>query len=1004
MFDRTDENPPKPTTSAPQPVADAAPSATSTAEIQIHIDQLEHYRALYEAMVRYFPNGGVHLFDHDLRFIISDGQELDRIGLGDDPFLGKTLGEALDAEATATLAPYYRAALDGQTSSFEFPYGDQVYRAYTLPVYSTDGTLLAGMVMTQNITDLKQIAADLREQQALLRALVNHAPASIFIKDLAGRYLLVNQTFCTMYGLSAAPEAMQGATSHDLGQPPDVTALFDERDRLTLERGTAQHFEDTVTLDGTPQTFSTVLFPIFNEQHELFGLGGITTNITPLRSTETALSRIEQRYSAIISDTSDLVCRTNPAGVITFVTQAYANLFNLSKEDLIGRDFFSVIPQTHRHEVRELMEKITVAEPAIEYDFIGTDITGQLAWRHWQVQAIFDANNQLVEYQTVGIDYTERLVVERQLAQQTRRAATLARIAAHLNTSVTMHGVLDAICQELLTLLNLPIAIVYLYDPARQAAMYAHSIGLTPAQTDQLLPLPLNNLRLPTTRVSGVRVFADVQQETWMSNTPLHREIGATTLISVQMFRQQEFIGALSLIATDQPCELEYEELIMLRGVADLATQAIINARLFQSIEQLATRDPLTNLYNRHYLSEQGNRALAALPDPPTDDTCVGLIYLDLDRFKQINDTLGHTTGDLTLQKVAHDLQRAAPDDALLARMGGDEFAVLLTHTTPARVGMIARDIHETISQIYNAGSHQFSLGGSMGVVTEHRTSTHFARLLTRADIAMYRAKQQGGGIQVYDDEMHAHVMHNVQLALDLQRALQREQLVLHYQPIVDAEDRQNLMMEALVRWQHPQRGLLRPATFLPIAEEHGLIQRLDLEVVRLALREASRWWHAGQSLGITINLSAASIFRKDLVASIAQMLTTSDVPANYVVFELSEQTILHDFGDIQRTLNELKCTGVQIALDDFGSGFGSLAYIQQLPLDMVKIDRDFTCAIGNEPRAEIILRSMISLSNSLGLTTVVEGVETEEQIAWLVNNGCSYVQGYLTGKPAPLS
>ncbi len=1002
MFNRTDDD-----TIPATP--DLAPDAegvfcipNQNADLHTYIHELERYRALYDAMARHFPNGGVHLFDHNLRFIISDGQELERFGLEADSFLGKTLYEIVDADHVALLEPHYRAALAGTISNFEFVYRDQVYNVYTLPVYNQQGHLLAGMVMTQNITELKCVTQRLQEQQTLLRTLLDNAPSAVFFKDLAGHFLIVNRAFCRLYGLDVPPEQLQGTTNAALGLPDHLLALFAERDRLVLETSTAQQFEDTFPFEGTLQTFSLLLFPIFDEQQTVIGLGGISTNITVQRSIETALEQVTQRYAAIISEETDLVCCISPTGSVLAATQAFASLFKRSKDDMIGVAFFEMIPQTHRAEVRALLESISIEQPAIEYDFIGTDITGELAWRHWQVQAIFDANNEIIEYQAVGTDHTDRLVVEQQLAQQTRRAATLARIAAHLNTSITMQGVLDVICNELLMLLDIPIAIVYLYDPAQQVAHCAYSVGLTREQASKITPVPASNLRLSAPRITGVRHFPDVQQETWMTNTPLHRELNATSLIAVQMFRQQEFIGTISLISTGQPCELEYEELLLLRGIADLAIQAIINARLFESVEQLATRDTLTGLYNRYYLTEQGNRALANLPDPPSDEVCVGLIYLDLNRFKQINDTLGHTTGDLTLQRVACDLQRVTPPDALLARMGGDEFAVLLPRSTPTQVATLAREVLDTLSHIYTTGSYQFSLGGSVGVVTEHHAHTHFARLLTRADIAMYRAKQQDSGMQIYDDDMHTQVMHNVQLALDLQRALTRQQLVLHYQPIVDADDRQTLLVEALVRWQHPRQGLLRPGVFLPIAEEHGLMQSLDHEVIRLALAEASQWWAKGHRVGVTINLSAASIFRKDLVASIAALLRHSNVPAQCVVFELSERTILHEFSDIQRTLVNLKQIGVRIALDDFGSGFGSLAYIQHLPLDIVKIDREFTDTIGREPRAETILRSMISLSNSLGLTTVVEGVETEEQIAWLLKSGCSYVQGYLTGKPEP--
>ncbi|NJL05700.1 MAG: EAL domain-containing protein, partial [Chloroflexaceae bacterium] len=746
---------------------------------------------------------------------------------------------------------------------------------------------------------------------------------------------------------------------------------------------------------------------------ELSGLAGIATNTTDLQQAEFARQQTEQRYAAIINDETDLVCCFNFDYQITFVTQGFCSLFDQPKVAMLGISIFDYIPSDQHADLQAALQAITLHAPSFEYDFLGVDVQNNPVWRRWLVSGTFDAAGQISEYQCVGQDFSERLFIERQLALQTQRAAALARSAALLNTTINLADVLDLIAHELSSTLNIPIVIVYLYDPAQHASVYAHSVGLDATQLALVRAIPFNLMRLRNEFRTGIQIFANPLAETWMGNHPLHALLGATRLITVELFRQQEYIGTFALISTDSAPDLDHEEQVLLRGIADLAAQAIANAQLFTAIQQLATHDALTGLYNRRYIIEQGAHALTALaavqqaqPTPIEEpaELYVGLIYLDLDRFKQINDTLGHDVGDVTLRQIAQELQQATPADAVLGRMGGDEFAVLLPHTTKNHAASVARHILNTVNRVYTIDSHQLTLGGSIGLVLEHNPETDFVQMLTSADIAMYRAKRSGGGTRLYDSELHNEVIRSVQLAHDLQHALEGDELLIYYQPIVNIAQQSVAVVEALLRWQHPTYGLLSPGVFLPVAEEHGLMQQLDLYVIERVLHEASQWWLAGRRVGVTINLSISSIFRPDLPVWISHALRDCHLPMQEVIFELSERTVLDDFADIQRTLNALKQLGVRIALDDFGSGFGSLAYIQHLPLDMVKIDRDFTCTIGHDPRAETILHTMIGLSNSLDLLTVVEGVETTAQLNWLAQAGCVFVQGFLTGRPMPLA
>lgn len=420
-----------------------------------------------------------------------------------------------------------------------------------------------------------------------------------------------------------------------------------------------------------------------------------------------------------------------------------------------------------------------------------------------------------------------------------------------------------------------------------------------------------------------------------------------------------------------------------------------------QQLEQLNHFDPLTGLVNRHYLTSRVAEAIAAAA---RQGEGVALLYLDLDRFKKVNDTLGHASGDTLLIQAAQRLRGCIRGTDLLARLGGDEFAVLLPDTGEAQATEVAVRILRTFDEPFLVHDHPIQVRTSIGVACAPRDGHDLGALLQHADIAMYQAKAQGGQFRVFNPSVLPKVQEQAQLEDELRAAIAEGQLVLYYQPVCSAVSGELARAEALVRWQHPERGLLPPGMFIPLAEECGLIRSLDRVVLREACRQTAEWVQAGISIPVAFNLSAHSLQDLSLVDYITECLLETGASSEYLTVELTETAAMREPDVVLQVVEGLRELGFRVALDDVGSGYASLTYLRNLPVDVMKIDRSFVQGIHHDQRDEALLRTLLVLGNSLGISVVAEGVEREDQLIWLRDVGYTFVQGYLFGRPMPAS
>ena len=417
------------------------------------------------------------------------------------------------------------------------------------------------------------------------------------------------------------------------------------------------------------------------------------------------------------------------------------------------------------------------------------------------------------------------------------------------------------------------------------------------------------------------------------------------------------------------------------------------------SLAFMARHDALTRLPNRTLFHERLGQAIASTGN----GTHSALFCLDLDRFKVINDTLGHPAGDQLLLAVAERLSSAVRADDTVARLGGDEFAIVQAGiTSREQATILAARIVEALRRPYDIDGHRIVSGMSVGVAIAPRDGTTSETLLKNADIALYLAKTQGRGTyRCFEPEMDAHV-HQLRLVeLDLRNAEPTQDFELHYQPVMDIQTATLTGFEALLRWNHPVRGMVSPDDFIPIAEETCLIVPIGEWALRKACQEAAGW---PNEIEIAVNLSPVQFNGGQLLSMVQDALARSGLPPNRLELEITESVLLQNSADRLTLLHQIRALGVRIALDDFGTGYSSLSYLRSFPFDKIKIDRSFIRDLDTTQEANVIVGAMISLARNLGMTSVAEGVETSQQLTTLRDQGCRKVQGYLFSRPVPAS
>jgi diguanylate cyclase (GGDEF)-like protein len=441
----------------------------------------------------------------------------------------------------------------------------------------------------------------------------------------------------------------------------------------------------------------------------------------------------------------------------------------------------------------------------------------------------------------------------------------------------------------------------------------------------------------------------------------------------------------------------------MLMALADQASVALNDAKAADQMRHLAYHDALTGLPNRLLFFEHLVRAVA---NANRSGTSTAVLYLDLDRFKLVNDSLGHNVGDILLEAVAKRLRASLRTADLAARLGGDEFAVLAENTSADGATLLAGRICEAFANPFSIGGHELTVSASVGVVVDDAGHTDADGLLRNADLAMYRAKVDGFGRHaMYEPDMHAVASDRAHLEGNLRRAVQLDQFEVHYQPIVWLATGKVLGVEALVRWRREDGVLVSPAEFIPVAEEMGLIVAIGRMVMYTSMRQVREWQDTQPdewSLNLSINLSARQLYEPDVVGEVVEALTATGFDPTHLTLEITETALMHDTSTVSTRLEELRTAGARIALDDFGTGYSSLSYLRNFPIDVLKVDKSFIDDIASSSERANLARGIIELGRTMHLDIIAEGIEDPLQVVELLRLHCSMGQGFHFARPLP--
>jgi diguanylate cyclase (GGDEF)-like protein/PAS domain S-box-containing protein len=650
-------------------------------------------------------------------------------------------------------------------------------------------------------------------------------------------------------------------------------------------------------------------------------------------------------------------CRDDADWTMEFVSEGCERVTGHEPRELLYNHRVSYESLTHpedqlwvREAVREALKRRQPFD--LEYRILHAD--GGVRWVWDRGIAVLDAQGQILAIEGLIQDITERRSAVQALREAERRYRGLFDNAIEGIFRTTADGhYLDA---------NPALANIYGFDSPSELMASLRDIGR--------------------------QLYVDPQRRDEFMR--IVRARGSVSGFESQVYRKNGDIIWISenarAVAAEDGRILHYE------GTVEDVTER----KLYQSrIEQQANYDTLTGLANRSLLQDRLEQALLTAS---SYNTRVAVAFVDLDRFKYINDSLGHHVGDELLRTMADRLESCVRDCDTVARLGGDEFVVLITgQTAPDLVRTIVERMLAVVTQPWVTEHGEFNVSCSIGVALFPNDGTDAQTLLKHADSAMYRAKESGrNNFQFFTPELNTLIIERLAMESSLRRALEREQFLLQYQPRVDLRTGRIIGAEALLRWNLPDQGVIEPVRFIPLAEETGLIVPIGKWVLKAACAQNKAWQQAGlEPIIVSVNVSARQFRQDNLVRTVAEVLDETGLEARYLEIELTESVVMHDAAQLIAMLTDLKRLGVQIALDDFGTGYSSLSYLKRFPVDRLKVDRSFVEHLATDSDDATIVRAIITLGHNLGLKVVAEGVEHLEQVNFLRLNHCDEAQGF---------
>jgi len=814
-----------------------------------------------------------------------------------------------------------------------------------VPMEQEGKRYVTGLIV--DITERKQAEETLH----LYERMVSCMPDHISVLDRSYRYLAVNDTYLKHHGL--AREVIVGHSVAELLGQTRFDALVKEKlDRCLA--GERVHYSDWFDFPTTGRRFVDVTYtPYHDDSGQITGVIVASRDLTDLEQAHQALMDTETRYRLMVDQVADALFIHDQSGRFLDVNQRACDTLGYSRAELLGMGVLDV-----------------------EQDF---DLAA--------AKAIWDSllPGQLLTF----------------LGHQRRKDGTSFPVEIRLSC-------IDLKGQRLITALTSDIhERVQAEEKLRQAAVVFDNAQEGVMVTDR-------NARILAVNPAFCEITGYDEAEV-LGETPAKFKSGRhDTAFYQAMWSALSETGRWQGEVWDRRRDGEvYPKWLSISAVRDAGGQTVRYVSLFADIthlkesearlEHLAHFDVLTDLPNRLLFT---SRLEHAVEQARRHGRHIALLFLDLDRFKTVNDSLGHPAGDELLIAVAQRIRARLRDEDTLARLGGDEFVILLEQLDAAPMAaVVAQDLLQVLAApVQLSGGHEVFIGASIGISLFPDDADNAMRLVSSADAALYQAKEQGRNTyRFYTEALTTAANEHLALETRLRRGLERGEFVLHYQPLIDAHSGRPIGVEALVRWQPPGEALVPPDKFIPIAEETGLIVPLGEWILRTACAQARAWLDAGLApLVMAVNLSGRQFQAADMVELVRAVLAETGLPAQSLELELTESVIMEQAEQAIATLDALKALGVRLAIDDFGTGYSSLAYLKRFPIDKLKIDRSFVQGLADSDDDREIAATIIAMGRSLNLDVLAEGVETEYQLSFLRLYGCDQYQGYLFSRPLP--
>jgi diguanylate cyclase (GGDEF)-like protein/PAS domain S-box-containing protein len=851
----------------------------------------------------------------------------------------------------------------------------------------------------ENRIETKNENDQLRRKQRDLEHAQQIAHIGNWEMDLSSREITGSKEFYRIFGIDRMHELSEQII-REVIHPDDLEAFYAE---VHEAKGVKRPFEFVgriIRSDGELRQILAQGIWIVNEADEITNLFGVAHDITERTKTERELFQTK----LLMQDTFDRLdivhwARNFETRQLLYISEGTKKVFGISQEDAANlRSYRHIV---HPDDAEMIEENMYSGDPhVLEYRIFHAK-TNEIRWIQTHISTDVDKNFQVGTIYGISVDVTESKRPEEIMKAQNE---VLSAIALGKPLSETLLKIAEQ------TNSKMPgrYCSILLVDQDRHIFTNGVSPQFPHIYMEDILNKPIDFMKNPSGRAIHLKKPVVVFD---LSNDPFWEQIGfkqaaeALGLTSCWVFpvlSADNKVLAIYSLYSQKAGEPKAYELEMIEAFIHLTSLAIDRKESERNIRKLAFYDSLTGLYNRSHFAEQFNQSLKEAEQAAQK---LALLFIDLDQFKWINDSLGHNAGDQLLIDVANRIRRCIGEEHILARIGGDEFTLLLRNIRSEEEALdVARGILNSFQEPVSLMEHDVRITSSIGIslYPDHGCTANV--MMKQADTAMYQAKSEGrNNVQVYrpsnDDRMYGSFV----LQMQLHKALAEDQFVLHYQPRIELKSGTIRSLEALIRWEHPDRGTISPNEFIPLAEESGFIIPLGEWVMREACRQNKAWQERGfPSLRVAVNASARQFHQESFVSRVKDILLETGMDAEWLEVEITESALMNQEKRIIAKLQELNQMGVHVSIDDFGTGYSSLNYLKSFEVKALKIDRSFIRDLFVDEKDEAITKMIITLAHNLQLEVIAEGVETEHQHEFLLQSGCEHAQGFLYSKPLP--